>query len=69
MNIELLGKVFFDERTRLGLSLDRAARYLGITPNHLLEVEAGKQALQPEQLVIICRLYSIDFDNLPRDNY
>lgn len=67
---KILGEKLKAARKAAGVSAERAGKATGVKPNALYKWENGKSDPNATQLLILCRLYGIDFKylNEPEDD-
>ena len=51
-------------RVNKGLKQGEAAKKIGVMPQTLRNWEKGKTSPKPEQLVTMCKIYGVTFDNI-----
>jgi transcriptional regulator with XRE-family HTH domain len=54
-----LGKQLRELREHTGVTLERAAKYIGVRPPTLSRIELGRHAILPKNVKFLCQLYEV----------
>ena len=64
MNLVSIGSRIKAERKKLGLSQEKLAEQINVTPHYIYEIERGSKAMSMETLINLCTVMGLSADYL-----
>ena len=64
MNLVSIGSRIKAERKKLGLSQEKLAEQINVTPPYIYEIERGSKAMSMETLIKLCTVMELSVDYL-----